>query len=140
MHLRKLIREAAKTQLSGITGVTLYESRVYPFSQLPAIAIYTETERVEIDESSMGRQQRILAVIIEIRAQASEDVDDELDRLAAEVEQAIAADQTLSGTCDHIEYAGMTSDFETGEQQTGLMSMEFAAEYRINPSNPTILV
>ena len=138
MHVRKLIREAIKAQLSGIAGVTLYESRVYPFSQLPAIAIYTESE--EIDESSMTAQSRILTGIIEIRAQASEDVDDELDRLSAEVEQAIAADQTLSNTCEFVEYAGMSTDFEAAEQETGLMRMEYAIEYRINPSNPTTLV
>ena len=59
-HVRKQIRDAIKTALTGLatTGANCYQSRVFPFesTKLPALLIYTKSETTDFDTISQTAQ------------------------------------------------------------------------------------
>lgn len=104
-HVRKQLREALKTSLFGnITDVgdNVFIGRVYNFSpdELPAITIYTIKEEVEIQNSRARQpflQQRAILNSVLIVQKLNDAVQDDLDRISAEVENKIFADPSLGG-------------------------------------------
>src|SRR6266540_3539367 len=100
-HQRKLIREAVRAQLAGKTSAEdrVFKSRILPYGDLdlPAIAVYTRTEPVdEASRSTAPRElTRNLQLVVEGAVKLSEDVDDAIDDLAAEIESAVDADETF---------------------------------------------
>lgn len=98
-HLRTQIRQAAVADLQGLplTGAQVYSGRAYNLAEkrLPALLVYTRDEDTEIATSgapAVRTQQRELALVIEARAKAVETaIDDLLDQIDLEVEQALMA-------------------------------------------------
>ena len=60
-HVRKQIRDNIVTTLTGLatTGSNVYRTRVYPLAEnkLPGLAIYTDTEEVEVQTINPPRTQ-----------------------------------------------------------------------------------
>ena len=100
-HVRQQIRERVATDLTGLstTGSNVFQSRVYPMegAGLPGLIVYTNSESVDLDETSSGRHLvRILDVVVEGYVKATSNSDDTVDTIAAEVETAIANDSDLN--------------------------------------------
>ncbi len=106
-HQRQLIREAAKTALVGISPYNtaaqtrVYETRVVPWRrlELPAIAVYALDESISVNGSAPREFTRTLQLEVVGAVEAVSNVDDSLDSLAAQIETAMQADETLAGTC-----------------------------------------
>lgn len=131
---RVAIRAALKALLSGETdaGTNVYtnrESRLWK-SELPSIIINTPDEPVNIRALNGGIYNRTLTINVEVKVEASEDVDDTLDALLAEVEQIVADNPSLSGTVQ----AAIQTNTETridseAEKDIGVGILTFECKY-----------
>ena len=142
-HVRQQIRDRLKTTLTGVTttGARVYNSRVSNHDALPCLSIYTLSE--ELGEESANKQFRLLNVMVEVRAKAADNLENTLDTIGAEVEDAIFAsgDTTLSGTCKDFDYEGLDIELSgEAEQPFGLMTMRFLAIYRVNKADVETLI
>jgi len=96
-HLRRQIREAAATAVTGLTttGARVYQARVYPLqeAEVPGLLVFTNDEasaRVGMPRPSLF--ERHLQLVIEGHAKAVSDLEDTLDAIAKEVEIALSTD------------------------------------------------
>lgn len=146
MHVREQIRVAAATTLNGLptTGGRVYASRVsnWNSASLPGLAIYTTAETAEPAAMGSGRPTaRELELVIEAAAKAVAGVDDILDRVAAEVEAALAADPTLGGLVKRLVLERTEIDLSgEGEEPVGLVRLTFQALYRTPAGDPETTV
>lgn len=135
-HVRKQIRDAVKTALTGLTttGSNVFQSRVFPFEsgKLPALLIYTKSETTEFDTITLPRgTMRILEINVEAYCQGTANYDNTLDTIAVEVEEAIAADVTLGGLTKDLQTVGFEADFSgDGEQTVAIGRFTISATYR----------
>jgi hypothetical protein len=144
-HARQQIRQQLITTLTGLatTGSNVVASRVYDIatSKLPSLAIYTLSE--DLGEESANKQMRLLDVVVEVREKASSNLDNALDAIGAEVEDALFAsgDTTLNGKCKHFNYDGLEITLSgDAEQPIGLMTMRFIAKYRVDKTDVETLI
>jgi len=144
-HARQQIRQQLVTTLTGLatTGSNVVASRVYDIatSKLPSLAIYTLSE--DLGEESANKQMRLLDVVVEVREKASSNLDNALDAIGAEVEDALFAsgDTTLNGKCKHFNYDGLEISLSgDAEQPIGLMTMRFIAQYRVDKTDVETLI
>lgn len=73
---------------------------------------------------------RVVEVVVEGYAQAKTGLDDTLDQINVEVEEAIAADSTLNGLAKDIKLVSVEVDYGAdGEQPVGTIRMVFEATY-----------
>ena len=101
-HVRQQIREQIVTLCTGLTttGTRVYDTRLYnldPADNLPGIVIYTQNESSEKSTISPSTYERELEVIIEGYAQANSNIEDTLDTISLEIENAIGADPLING-------------------------------------------
>lgn len=146
-HERKDIRDAVKAALIGAVtvgpvttyatsaGLRVFTSQVAPVrsSDLPAVLIYNAEESV--DPASLNRSprelKRTLIVSIEALVKTSEDLDDDLDAAALEIETAMDADIYLDGAAVSSILTG--TDFGTrvnGQLTMGAVILTYSVVYR----------
>lgn len=136
-HERKLLRDAVAAQLVAAAtsaGSRVELSRMGPLkaSELPAICVYTNSETVE----EVSRAPRVLTRAVELEVEgwvevdAGENVDDALDALALEIEEAMDTDPehdscALSSILTATEY-GVSPK---GAKPMGCVRLTYAVEY-----------
>lgn len=133
-HPRTNIRQAIATILTGTTdaGSRVYATQVAQFWDipLPAILIYARSEA----SSPVGRSpksiSRTLRIAVEVRAKADEAMDDALDAIALQVEQAIDAKPTLNGTVQSCALVSTEIDVNpAGEYPLGAIRLTYEVIY-----------
>jgi hypothetical protein len=142
-HVRKQIRDAVVTRLTGLTttAANVTASRVHPYLQedapLPALAIYTTEEQSYSDEIEMGSQRRELILVVEGYAQATSAVEDTLDTIASEVETAIYTDQSFSGLVldTTLDSSNVEMSDEAGHL-VGTITINFRLAYMTREGSP----
>ena len=145
-HAREQIRDALITVLNGLTetGSNVAASRIYSVTEasLPHLSIYTLEEELDADRGMMGdKEYRNLEIIIEARAKLTAALDDQLDQIALEVELAITADDTLGIGVKSTELQRTEIELDKdSDQPTGLMRMIWNVAYRIDRTNPELLI
>lgn len=145
-HLRTQIRRAIYDAVNGLasTGQNVFLSRRIPLAEehIPALCIYAITE--ESANETMGTERRLrrgLDVGIECVSFDTDALDDELDRIAYEVETAIAADPTLGGLVYDAALTGtriVLQPTRAGERAVGSALLTFRATYRAKFDDPSI--
>ena len=132
-HQRKTIRDAVITSLTGLstTGSRVFNSRVYPNeeSKLPCLNVFTLYEAVELD--SVKSTIRSLELVVEGFASANSNIENTLDTIATEVEEALGSDTSLSNTCQshNITNTEITLANE-GSLPIGVVRLVFNVIYR----------
>ena len=134
-HVRKAIREHVVTTVTSLstTGSNVYETRYFPLQtgNLPALIIYTLDETVE--DYTIGQntrtQFRALNLIIEAHCRGTANIDDTLDTIAEEVEEAMVTDITRGGNAKDTKLVATDVEFETASQKTGLMRLTYLISY-----------
>ena len=132
-HQRKTIRDAVITSLTGLTttGSRVFNSRVYPNeeSKLPCLNVFTLSEAVELD--SVKSTIRSLELVVEGFASANSNIENTLDTIATEVEEALGSDTSLSNTCQshNITNTEITLSNE-GSLPIGVVRLVFNVIYR----------
>lgn len=144
-HLRRQIREAATALLTGLstTGGHVYASRIHPLNdaELPALRIYATEEPSEPTGIHAPKLlERRLTLVIEACAKAAADLDDTLDLIAQEVEVALGAAPTISGTAHDSWLSNTEIEFSgEGELSLGVARLSFTVLYFTASTTPDIL-
>jgi hypothetical protein len=140
-HPRKLIRVAAVAALIGTAptyatsaGVHVFPTRMIPYkaNELPALSVYTLSEVVDPDSRSTAPQEltRSLELAVEGCLEAKATVDDDMDALALQIEDAMMLDDTLGGKVSWVWlHSTEMTVLEKGDQRVGLVRLVFRAEY-----------
>ena len=134
-HLRQLIRSNIVTAVTGLsaTGSRVYQTRLYPLEQakLPGLCVYTRSESTDyVTVSYPRRQERTLEVIIEAYASGTANLDNTLDTISAQVEEALYADITRGGYAKDTKVIAFEADFDgSGEQPVGVGRLTVQVTY-----------
>lgn len=134
-HLRQLIRNNIVTTLTGLTTTAsrVYRSRIYPLEQskLPGLCIFTRSESTEyVTISYPRRQERTLTIGIEIYAEGTSNLDNTLDTIAKEVEEALYTDLTRGGYAQDTQVIAFEADFDgSGERPVGVGRLTVQVSY-----------
>jgi len=145
-HVRMQIRNQVVTQLTGLTttAARVFDSRVYPLedANLPALLIYTKSETSEPIEIGTNRtSERLLSLNIEAYVKSTTNFEDTLDTICKEVEQAIAADPTLSGKAKDCYIESTEIEFNAeGEKPLAFATLIFLTSYYVQEQNPDVAV
>ena len=145
-HVRMQIRNQVVTQLTGLTTTAsrVFDSRVYPLedANLPALLIYTKSETSEPIEIGTNRtSERLLSLNIEAYVKSTTNFEDTLDNICKEVEQAIAADTTLSGKAKDCYIESTEIEFNAeGERPLAFATLVFLTSYYVQEQNPDVAV
>ena len=134
-HVRKAIREHVVTTITSLstTGSSVYETRYFPLQtgNLPALLVYTLDETVE--DYTIGQntrtQHRSLNLIIEAHCRGTANIDDTLDTIAEEVEEAMVTDISRGGNAKDTKLVSTDIEFDTASQKTGLMRLTYLIHY-----------
>jgi hypothetical protein len=144
-HLRRRIREAIGTAVTGLTttGSRVYQSRVYPLqdANLPALLVFSKSERVIVSTMGMPRVlQRTVEIEVSAVAKATVDLDDALDGICKEVEVALAMPvSALAGLCETITLTATDIEMTgTADQPIGQARMTFEVEYFAAENAPDV--
>lgn len=142
-HQRKTIRDQVVTTLTGLTttGSNVFNSRVYPNEQskLPLLNIYSLSEASELDAT--GGLLRTMDLVVEGFAQANSNIENTMDTIAKEVEEALGADHTLNGTCTtHSLSSTEISLNNEGNLPLGVVRLVFSVIYRTSQTDVEALI
>jgi hypothetical protein len=142
-HLRKRIRDDVASALTGLatTGANVVRAPFYPqgaAAKLPGLAIRSGEEAVDEDEGVIGQSARTYQVEVEVAIQATQDLDDQLDAILVEVEEALAADHTRGGLAEDTRYVGTGSPEYAPDQQNpvAFVVITFEIDYRVPVGDP----
>jgi hypothetical protein len=142
-HVRQQIRDALATALTGLvtTGARVFKSstKVFYDTDLPSINIIASQEEVEaLSIHQNPTQERTLLVDIFAKSAAIVDVDDVLDTICKEVEQALATN-TLGGIVKQINLVSTTiTQDETQDLAIGQALMQFEISYYTQANTPDV--
>jgi hypothetical protein len=148
-HVRQQIREALATLLTGLstTGAKVYQSRLTPLqaAELPALLIATNNEGIEaLSVISNPLLERSLTITVTAVAKAVSNLDDTLDTIIKEVEQAINASataNTLNGLIKELTFKEVEIEMNAqAEMPTGQAMMTFIASYYTQAATPDISI
>jgi hypothetical protein len=133
-HIRKQIRAAAVTALTGLTTTStrVYNSRVYPLqdAQLPGLRIDTADEQVQISSMGVGRlQERTLDLVVQACVKENTTYNATIDTIIKEVEIALAANQGIGGA-KYVQLKSISvANAGEGEKPVSVATMVFEVFY-----------
>lgn len=138
-HPRKLIRQAIVDALkaaSTAAGQRVYKSRATPWRtvELPAISVFSAEELVDegSEESSPRELKRGADFVLDLvlAMPADGDVDDALDDLAEQVENAIDQDRYLGNTAsDSFLVSSTFGEVPEGNRPMGALRLVYRTRY-----------
>lgn len=139
-HARLKIRDRVVSILEAAAVASVVSpSRVYPLAAdtISAVLVYTNTEVIaDTTLTAPRRLSRELVLVIECVARDSARLDDRLDVLCADVENAIGADNTLGGLVKDclLSDTTITHSFQ-GDAPIGSARMQFRVQYRTSETD-----
>lgn len=145
-HVRKAIRAAAKTDLTGLvtTGANVFTSRTSPLASTEMPGMYVMLRDEISDWDVAGTIARTGDLIVEAWAEGGDGLEDKLDRIAAEVEAKIyAAAGTLMALLMNIGPPTTQMELPAGDdasRRIGIIRMRFPVTYRTQELDPTTIV
>lgn len=134
-HVRKSIRDNIATTLTGLTttGSNVFQTRLFSLTdaKLPAVCIYTNAEATEYTTITTPRtQMRSLDVAVEFYVKATANIDNTLDAIAVEIEEALYIDLTRGGNAKDTQITAFEADYNSdGEQSVGVGRFTVTVSY-----------
>ena len=134
-HQRTVIRKAVVAAIKAAN--TLAEQRVfstrknlYGMRELPAISVYALNEKSSLDRTAPRELERIVSVDIEALVEKREDIDDEMDDIALEIETAMNLDPNFASEVKWSELTSTTlvSDPD-GDRELGHVTLTYDMTY-----------
>ena len=134
-HVRKQIRDYFASALTS--GVALVNRRVFPTrifpldgDNLPCLAVYAVSEVSGLQTMGQKTLTRDVSVSVEAYIKARNTFDDDIDAIAVQIEQAIAADTTLGGVAKDAVLASTEIEFSPeAERPVGVARLTFTVRY-----------
>ena len=142
-HVRKQIRDAAVTALTGLTttGARVKNSAVYPMqdADLPGLRIDPADESIEVDTISAAPViARTLELVVEACVKQTGSYNDALDTIIKEVEIAIAGNQAIGGAKYALLKSVKTELSGDGEKPVAVGTLTFEVLYYTALDAPTV--
>lgn len=143
-HVRKQIRDAAVTALTGLTttGARVKNNPVYPLQEadLPGLRVFTRNESSEPIELGVARtRERTLDLFVEGCVKSISGYGDTVDLICKEVEIALDANNGLGGLCKYIEPSSFVEDQDgTSEKPIAIGRMLFKVVYNTQKGSPDV--
>lgn len=136
-HPRKLIRDTVKDILlngNTIAGTNVFTNRKIHTDPecMPYVVIHTEAESVELLDQAPKRYKRDLTLTIEAFAAETTElgVQDSVDKLAWQIENLLAQDDSWNMTVNKQDLTGVRMEFdESGEKPLACCILTFTAQY-----------
>jgi len=134
-HVRKSIRDNIKTTLTGLTttGSRVFQTRLFPLAtaKLPGLCIYTRNETTQYTTVGKPRTQiRELEVLVEAYAKGTSSIDNTLDTIAVQVEEALYTDLTRGGYAKDTQVTSFEVDYDgEGDQSVGVARFTISVTY-----------
>ncbi len=130
-HVRKQIKDAVATALTGLpmttTNVFTDRPEILNQAETPGLLINTGDEEVLIDESIGNTERRQVLLTITGVLKVKHDQVYLLDRIAKEIEEAMAIDPRFSGAAANSTYVGCAQ--EVSGDDTDLLLAEITLNY-----------
>lgn len=148
-HVRAQIRHAIVATLTGLTttGANVFQSKISALqeNELPALVVSTNKEVIDaITINSNPTLERELAATVNVVAKAVDGLDDEIDQIIKEVEQAINQSEevnTLGGLVKSMVLTDIETDGNSeAETPTGQATLSFKVEYYTQASVPDVSI
>ena len=143
-HMRTQIRTAVVLALTGLalTGPRVYINRLDPVPDdaLPALKVETNAEQVDSPDLGGDYQERDIQLLVIGLAKATANLDNVLDQIALEVEQALLdpVDKTFGGLVESITYTGLRIGFTADlEKPAAEVRLAFLVRYATTAGDPT---
>lgn len=134
---RELILARLASNLSSITGATVYRSRVEPFArgEVPAVIVEPINDQ-PIDTSFYDKLDWTMRVRVTTLVRTNTP-DDDSDAYTQQVHQKLMADQTVNGYA--LDLTPDRTDFSLYEADVplGIISQDFLVRYRTSRTNLT---
>lgn len=144
-HAHKLIRDAVKTALTGLssTGARAYANRLYVLddASLPALRIYCDEEQAtpgSVHQPVVYDRQ--LLFVVECCAKANAALDDACDEMQRQVEVALASGISISGKHLDCFYSGSTYADDWGSTPIGIKRLTFTVPFFTLANAPDTLI
>jgi hypothetical protein len=143
-HVRQQIRDALVVRLTGLatTGANVFKSRTYALedSELPCLLIANESDNSESVSIGFPRLlKRDFLVSIKAVVKLADDLDDALDNICKQVEQAICADPSLGGIAKDFLLVNTTFELNGDmEAMVGEATMLWQSQYYIKETAPDL--
>ena len=147
-HPRAIIRDAVRGRIADPVngapptdaGARVFASRTVPLwpAGMPAVVIYTRQERIDPDGPRGDEMplRRLLTVAAEIYA-AGETGDEDVDRIASQIEARIVEGDTLDGLVESTHLQETTIELTgDGETPVVLAEMSWQIAYYTVPALP----
>jgi len=134
-HVRKSIRDNITTTLTGLTttGSRVFQTRLFPLAtaKLPGLCIYTRNETTQYTTVGKPRTQiRELEVLVEAYAKGTSSIDNTLDTIAVQVEEALYTDLTRGGYAKDTQVTSFEVDYDgEGDQSVGVARFTISVTY-----------
>ena len=145
-HERKLIRQAMVAKLAALVtsvGGRVFKTRLEPIKtvELPCLNVYTtDVETISEDSADTAPRElkRTARIAVDAWTTATDNVDDEVDDLAEEVEAAMDDDVFLGiAFIDDVILQSTEVGLSTqGNRPMGVVHLEFAVTYRTQVRKP----
>jgi|GEM_PF-671567 len=149
-HHRKAVRDALATAVTGLTTTEtrVYSGRVAPLTatEKPGLVVVPAEESAQSDgRQSLGPStMRFGDFDLFAEVEGTTGLFDTLDLIAAEIETAVFADDTLGGVCIAIEPPQTSFRVHDAQgdsdRRQGQMRMRFRVTYRTLQADPTTQV
>jgi hypothetical protein len=143
-HVRTQIRNALAAAIADLpsTGASVFASRLYPLqdAELPALLVYSESEDTTPISIGLPRtMERALRIQVEAIAKATVDLDDVLDQICLEVEEALAMPvTTLQDIAKLITLTSTDIEFSEAEKPIGRARMKYTVDYFATENAPDV--
>lgn len=152
-HIRTQLRKyfaitlLEPTMASQTGSGTIYRSRVVARRQFPSIAVYTDTERYEVENPGyiVGTNPKIYRrwqrVVVEIAVQTNDNPDDLVDVFCVDIETLIADDDSMGGGAIATDLRETTIDHSgEGAVKTFTARLIYEVELRTPGNDPTLFL
>lgn len=132
---RKEIRQAVIALLKAgntAAGDRVFSNRPLPLwkGELPALLVYTSSERSEIFNEAPRRVKHTLELRVEAMIEANDLLDDALDDLGGSIETILARDETFGDRAEKSYPTNMEMTLvEDGEKLYGMQRLTYTVEY-----------
>lgn len=141
-HVRKQIRDAAITLLTGLTttGARVKNSPALPMqdTDLPGLRVFTQSEQSQT--LIQKTRERRLMLVVEACVKATTGYADTVDLIAKEVETALDGDSRLGGRCVSVTPIAFEEDQDaSGEQTVAIGRMRFEVLYHTEKGAPGVV-
>ena len=137
-HVRQQIRNQIGTTLTNgvpLVSQRVYKSRVYPLTsaKLPAITVLTGSETSGLMVMGAKTLDRTVSIFVDCYVSVNDTFDDDVDAIAVQVEEAIAADFNVGGLAKTAVLQSTEIDFSgDGESPVGVARLTYDVRYVTN--------